>query len=372
MSRDRVIVIGRGFVGLSVAYELTQLGFAVTVVGPRMVPGTATQAAVGLSSVKGQLLGDKPLFAAKLKGHEKLASWLSQLEKDAGVTLPRDVRGVVEPYYDVTGFDGIRERVFHRAFTGCHRVSLLGRTALVERFPSPLLARAQGGFHYFADLWFDPREALRILEKVLRDRGAVFDEREVEAILPHSDRGVVLRFARDDMGSKDDIVPISQVVLAAGVFSRKILESSGIKSMTLEAVPGDTLELDTTMPDILLRQGKMNVVVSQSRLWAGSTSYREGEARPDPARILDPFNAFLSTDRAAPRVLSGVRARFRDRCPAIGPQVLPSGDRSIWVALGFYKSGLQLGPLFAHSLARMIADPTAYPQDPSFSPARFR
>jgi len=56
-----------------------------------------------------------------------------------------------------------------------------------------------------------------------------------------------------------------------------------------------------------------------------------------------------------PSVRWGWRGRFRDRCPAIGPLFWPDLERRLWVALGFYKNGLQLSHLFAQEIANNLA-----------------
>jgi glycine/D-amino acid oxidase-like deaminating enzyme len=56
----------------------------------------------------------------------------------------------------------------------------------------------------------------------------------------------------------------------------------------------------------------------------------------------------------------GIRGRFKSRTPGIGsidfPQPMP---RRLWLALGFYKNGLQLAHLFANNLASLMSFSTS-------------
>lgn len=367
MASPSVHIIGRGIVGLSIAWELSSLGWEVTLVGPRCLPGSGTAAAVGLSSVKGQLLGKKDLFQAKLEGHEKLGGWLARLEKEAGQNLPRDLSGVYETFDSMTGFDGIHERVFHRAFSGCYRVRTLRRAALEARHVTNFEPLALGGFHYFRDLWFDPRIALQRLEHCLRHRGAKFIDDAVVRVVPHPECGLRLDLGHAQLG----IVSKSKTILATGAASNAILQASGIDHLQLKDVAGDTLVGSAKgLPDLLLRRDKTNMVVHGGQILIGSTAYPQGEYRPDPKTSLS-FPAFLSTPEADLHSLWGVRSRFRDRAPAIGPIPIYGGTRELWVALGFYKNGLQLAPLFAQKLATWLSSGVPPPAFSSFSTARF-
>lgn len=359
-----VHIVGRGIVGLSLGWELARKGWSVTMVGPREAPGTASVAAVGLSSVKGQLVGQKPLFQAKLKGHEFLRGWLHRLELEAGRILPRDLRGVVETFDDMTGYDGIHERVFHREFAGCHRMRLLDRAGLELRGVTRVEARACGGFLYFRDLWFDPRLALEQLEACLLRRGSTFRESPVRAVALGGKDGPSLH-------CDDGIVPTFRTILACGAASTAVLAASGITHFPMQGVAGETLfGPNPGIPEMLLRRGKTNMVTTSSATIVGSTDYPEGGIRPDPFATLA-LPVFLLNRRAETHVVSGVRARFRDRCPAVGPATATMGRDGLWVALGFYKNGLQLGPLFAQSLAHWLDSGEPDELSPAFQTTRF-
>jgi glycine/D-amino acid oxidase-like deaminating enzyme len=120
----------------------------------------------------------------------------------------------------------------------------------------------------------------------------------------------------------------------------------------------------------------MNLIGAGDRFLFGSSSraLRPGDEMGLSAaevaalhRRLEAFLAFSSPFSAR----WGVRARYRDQMPAVGPLFFPSGRRRLFVALGFHKNGLQLAPLFARVLlSQLWSDGTFFTQW-AFSPARF-
>jgi glycine oxidase len=369
------VVIGRGIVGLAVAFALMRSGRKVTVIGPRDRPGSATTAAVGLSSLKGLVLAKKPLFAAKMAAHEALPRWLREVEAAAGVPIVHSTAGVFEPFADLKAFDGIRERVFHREFTGCLRVNVVPREGLQTAIP--LLARSRGAFHYVRDLWLEPVSCLAALELALRRNGAVFLDPPVDRLRPTGDgRGVMVEGSGLSLKGRD-------VVVAAGVFSDGILMGSGLSLPPQELVEGETARAEMGSAtglmgfSALMRSGKTNMVIHQGRAWAGSTD--RAKVSLDTCQLDAVAVALLAEKLADATAFSaflppvwGVRGRYRDRAPAIGPLFFPGCGRPVWVALGFYKSGIQLAHLFAQKLAMHIAGAPLFAADGPFWTSRFK
>ena len=369
-------VVGRGIVGLALAFELSQRNWAVTVVGPRAVAGTASRAAVGVSNLKGHITGASPLFATKIRGHQGLMAWLTRVEAASGRVIPRQFGQVYEPFASLTEFDGIRTRVFHRMFTGCFGVKVLDAKALQAHFaecPQVSLPRLyRGAFRYPNDGWFDPVACLEALEEALRRRGTRFIEEPVTRIQPHSDRGLTISTI------SGQILFAEEVLLAAGVFSDAILAASGLPCLRQEVVAGETVFGAWGGPvDIVVKSGKTNVVANGRRLIVGSTSRRllapfDGVLGPDPSGVRDLtlLGRQLLGFSGEPTVCWGLRGRFRDRCPAIGPLFWHGAERRLWVALGFYKNGLQLSHLFAQEIANSLASATPFSPSSAFAAAR--
>lgn len=340
-----VHIIGRGIVGLALGFELASRGRAVVLHGPRQCPGSATQAAVGVCSVKGNVHADTPLFADKIAAQRDLLAWLARVERASDRRVPK-LAGILEPFYDLKGYEAIRERVFHRKFTGCNRSKLLDYSCL------PSYAQgAVGAFSFPGDCWYDPIAALDALEEALLRLGARTCEGIVESIQDHPDRGVLLRTATGPVHAE-------RVVVAAGVFSNGILSRSGVEGLQQAPVEGESVfgARDPDAPDGVLNFMKTNFVAYGSHIAYGSSSRPKksleactedsGAAsalRHDIARLL-PY-AFSFTRW-------GIRGRFRNQAPVFSPFSTPSQLRRGFFLAGFHKSGLQL----AHHVARQVVD----------------
>jgi glycine/D-amino acid oxidase-like deaminating enzyme len=343
---------------------MCQRGWDVTVIGPRERLGTASHAAVGVSSLKGHILPSQPLFLAKLKGHEQLPHWLANIERDSGQKIPQIKSGVVEPFFDLDGFSYLSERVFHRKFRGCLRARLVGQSELSEAFFSPpfLNTTPRGAFYYPGDLWFDPIATLGALETaILRLKGTFIDD-TVCRVSPGELAGIQVHGANAHYSAKE-------VVVAVGAYTGDILQNSGLPTLHLQLSPGETLYAQTNLDlSFNLRLGKTNYVGYQSELRWGSTSRSadnlETELGAGPAMrgieaLWSEASRIFKPDYLQPNHKSikwGLRTRTRDRAPVVGPLFWPNHElNKVWVATGFYKNGLQLAGLIAHQVGANLA-----------------
>lgn len=366
-----VHVIGRGIVGLSIAFALQRRGVRVRIVGPAAKLGSATVAAVGTSTLKGNILATSPLFTLKMRGHAGLVDWLDSIEKASDRAVSRDFSGAFEPFYNQKEYVYQRKRVFHRQFTGCFALKILDQKALSGRFSSGGLfpRQALGAFHYFRDGWYDPLTCLAALEEALKRGGADFLSGQVVNIKPNPMGGQLIQ---TDAGCYE----AQQTVLAAGVFSDEILAASGFSGIRQEAVEGETVIMDAPqLNDMVLKLGKMNLVVHAGVVRVGSSSRRQADllhcqASGPAAQELADLAATLVGASPVFSSAWGIRGRFKDHCPAIGSLKWANFAQPLWLATGFYKNGLQLAPLFAEKLADLMlvtpslstAISTAFPQ----------
>lgn len=341
----------------------------MTVLGPKERFGTASYAAIGVSSLKGHILPSQPLFQAKLHGHALLPAWLTAIENDAKVVIPQLKTGVVEPFFDLPGFAYLSERVFHGQFRGCLRGHLISAQEMRARNlgTSLLGVVPRGGFLYPGDLWFDPSATLDALEKAIQNRGGSILEGLVTRVIPQVGGGLEIEVANalgSPSGSHADrtLFKAREVVLAAGAFSCAILQQSGLPPVSLQLAPGETLDAPLDVQEGLnLRLGKTNYVAHGGMLRWGSTSrigrdlsleIESGGASPQGVESLwKEAHRYLNGAHISPAratVRWGIRTRVRDRAPVVGPLFWPhSRTQKLWVALGFYKNGLQLAGLLA-------------------------
>lgn len=344
--KQTVHIIGRGIAGLALGFELATRGIKVILHGPSQCAGSATSAAVGVCSVKGNFEASTPLFAAKIAAQSELLPWLQRIEKFAGATIPK-LQGLIEPFFDLQGYETIRERVFHKKFTGCNRSFLINSSKLKS-----YLQGARGAFSFPADFWFDPLVALNTLEAALTQLGAQFQPDLVHQIVDHPDKGLILV-------KENGVVFAEQLVLAAGIFSNTILLRSGINDLQQAAVEGETVfgARHPSADNAVVNFRKINFVAHDTFLAFGSTSR--------PKKSIDLCSLDLSAAEhlridcakyfpsySLSQVRWGIRGRFRHQSPICCFVSTPSQIRRFLFLSGFHKSGLQL----AHYMAKQAVD----------------
>lgn len=353
MADPTVHIIGRGIVGLAAAFELSQAGWSIVMHGPAQCPGSASPAAEGICSIKGNIRAFQPLFQAKMAGHRLLTPWLHSVMRASGLSIPI-AYGLWEPFFDKFGYESIRTRVFHRKFTGLKPVKFRDyedlRTYTHESWP--LYQQVRGSFFFAQDLWYDAPATLKALTEALTLRGVSMAPEAVERILPHPDHGLLIDCASRRWHAE-------HVLLAAGAFSNKILAASGIKNMLQTPVEGETICSDYRLrasleQPLLINFGKKNIVIRPNQVCIGSSA----RVQSDIASCALNHQAVAGLVRDAEGVIGpllsesrelrwGIRGRFPTMGPICGYVGLEGGQRRFVVALGFHKSGLQLAALFA-------------------------
>ncbi len=368
---SRITIIGRGIAGLAAAFELQKIGFSVVVIGPNDINRSATGAAVGLSSLKGQWHANKPLFSAKVDGHQFLMTWVKELETASGINIPQMTCSSYEPFWTMREYETIRERVFHRAFSGHTGATFTKPTNdLNELYEKAPLGTAL----YDRDFWFDPRIGIEALTKALQVRGVTFFDDEISKV-EACESTLALE-------GKKSCYKSDRVIVAAGICADKILENSMITAPRQKGVYGETLvtpKFSRACPQII-HMGQRHLIGFEGGGRYGSSSLDtedfspglrfevpNGEGRLDvDSRFVDlGFNPSFSTTYA------GVRGKYRDIAPCIGELKVPNSPRKVVLFSGFYKSGLQLAPLFAAKLAKYYSGSSAFLCEPQFSVGRF-
>jgi len=364
-----ITVIGRGIAGLAAAFELRRVGIPVVLIGSNDINRSATAAAVGLSSLKGQWHAKKPLFAAKVDGHRFLQGWIKEIEDISGLKIPHFTSRSYEPFWTIKEYETIRERVFHRSFSGHSGAEIVVETPshLSRLFKAAPLGTAL----YDSDYWFDPRAGLNALEQALKVMGANFFDDEIVKI--EAQEGSLILAGRKSHYKSE------RIIVAAGICSDKILLNSMISAPMQRGVYGETLatpKFSQASPQII-HMGQRHLIGFGGLGLFGSSSLDTNDFSPHrrdaPKAKLDVDFKFVEMgfDPSLSTVYSGVRGRYRDIAPCIGELKVPNSPHKVMLFAGFYKSGLQLAPLFAAKLAKFYSGSSAFLCEPQFSVARF-
>jgi glycine/D-amino acid oxidase-like deaminating enzyme len=226
----KVLVVGAGVIGCSLAHALALRGTDVTVVDSAAVgSGVSSSTFAWVNSNNKTPDSYAALNMLGLRAHERLQDhsthvkghWFHQV-------------GNIQVASDESEMDAVEEKV--RRLTGIgYEASVLSQREVQELEPAMEVAGLVGGALFPKDGWVDTFSMCAALLHTSQTRGAVFQPyQRVTHVAP----GHVLCESAD--GSQRRYTP-DVIVLAAGNGNRSILESNGIDFPLLEVVASDKL-----------------------------------------------------------------------------------------------------------------------------------
>jgi D-amino-acid dehydrogenase len=345
----RVVVIGSGIAGASVAYQLVRRGAEVVVVDTAE-PGMATAAGAGIVSPwTSRRTEDYELAAAAAAYYPEVVAQLaedgrrdSSFEVVGGMVVSADEAELSEAYARTSGRAA--------AAPAAGEVRRLDPAQARALFPP--LAAGLGALHVSGAGRVDGRQLRVALLAAAAGRGArVVDGRAVLHVRGDRVAGVVV---------SGELVEAGAVVIAAGAWSPDLLTPLGLRlpvspqrgQLTHLEVPGaDTALWPVVLPvssHYLLAFPGSRVVVGATRETGTGFDYRVTAA--GQREVLD--EALAVAPGLADATLLETRVGFRP----VSPDGLPllgtlAGHPELVVAGGFGPGGLTLAPFSGHLVA---------------------
>lgn len=338
-----VAVLGAGVSGLHLALIFQEAGYSVTVFSTTKEK-PASLASHGLVCHKGYTLPRDELFDDKLSGTEKLRKRIQKLELSSGQRIPFN-QGALELFRDDKEEASLRQRVYHRQFTGGFQSEFLLKNSLMPRAPGffdkTFCKKAPASaYSYPLAFAFDPLVYLDLLKSDLKSKGVLFQELELSGLEVQGEK-----FLLWGEGKKQEF---SHVLCALGAKTEDFLSGTPFSlNQPLSLSFGATLRVegshDFASQSFLLRQ--KNVTFLKKTMILGS--FKEVPKKEQilslfPGFFGDFFEDFLSS----PAFFTGNRVYTRSRSPLLQQFQLDSGSKLI-VLTGMYKSGFSLSEIFA-------------------------
>ncbi|QSX77025.1 NAD(P)/FAD-dependent oxidoreductase [Agrilutibacter solisilvae] len=413
-SREDVVILGAGVIGLAAALALQQAGRRVRVIDAGRIGGGASHgncgtitpshapplAGPGMVSValRWMLTPDAPLYvkprldpglwrwllgmAARCNPRDwqasaqaksallndsraRLAHWVQSMGLDcefaeAGVDYVfRDARAFAEEQQEMDALRGLGVRV--EAIDG-------PRYETMEPALKPGLA---GVMRFDGDAVLRPDRYVAELARQVRARGGVIDEH---------DAMVAVAFDRDEVRVRTDrgLVRAHEAVFALGAWSPRMAAALGFPALRRAVQPGKGYSITYTRPEqvprrpLVLRERSVCVTAWDSGFRLGSTMEFSGFDETLNARRLAALERGASEYLHAPvgpQVCErwfGWRPMCIDDVPLIGP--VP-GQQRAWIATGHGMMGVSMSAGTGQLLADLITgrapalDPTPYRPD---------
>ena len=333
----KVIIIGGGIIGGSIAWRLAQAGAAVTLVEAGTLGGEASWAGAGMLAPGGEIAARSRWAEFALESLAMYPAFVAELESETGL-----------------GIDYRRCGGLEVARTEAEWQDLAARRAVQTELGIRAEA-VEGGMFYPDDALVDPRDVTRALRSACERLGVRICE---------GTRALAVRVwgERAEVETSGGVLEGSAVVLAAGAWSGAIPVFGGDGRMEIPAtfpvrghLLGYTLEPGSVGP--ILRRGHTYVMQRSSGFTIAGTSTEEvGFNRELDTRVVEDIRA--RAEELLPRLRSagepvawlGFRPGIEGGEPAIGRV----GETCLWLAYGHYRNGILLAPGTAGRVVREV------------------
>ena len=358
--RARVLVVGAGIVGRSVAYYLARAGVSVVVADRDRSPSATTRASLGvLSRPTG---GDDPFSSFYRDSHTLHQGLSEQLREETGRDAGWRPLGGLDLAFGADEAEALRILVEESRSRGI-RAEWLDQGQVREAEPA-LSESVSGGALYPEDHRVDPPTLASVLQQAAENRGAGFRFGVTVGALRPAAAGVECDL-HDGDGSRR--AAFDAAVVAAGSWSGGLGLPPPAR-LHVRPVRGQSCLFSGDAVRRVVRWSGTHVIPAPGGLLVGGTMEEVGfdtRTTPEAGRHLAArCERLLARTPVLRRQHAGLRPKPRQGRPIVGP--LP-GAESIWAATGHYRNGVLMGPLTGRVLARWITT-----GDPGREMSRFR
>ena len=344
-TREPVLILGGGLMGLALAHQLARQGTAVEVLSRRRSEAAGFVAAGMLAPHAEGLSGD--LLRLGQISLERIPSWVAQIEADSGLSCGLRPCGIVVPFASAAERDMYPTATWGEA---------LDRVGLERELPG-IGPGWQAGLLFRQDGQIDNRRQLmRALERACVELGVRFQEGVEVLELLHDGqelRGVRVRSAEAELTTS----PACRAVLCSGAWSAQLLPELPVfpvkgQMLSLQG-PREALQRVIFGPGTYLvpREDGLLVVGATSEREAGFTEgltpFGQSQLQAGIAALLPQANQWPPMERWW---------GFRPCTPDEGPLLGTSSIKGLWLATGHHRNGVLLAAITAELLAAALSE----------------
>ena len=347
MSKEQVLILGGGLMGLAIAHQLARRGQAVAVLSRRRNEAAGFVAA-GMLAPHAEGLSGNLLRLGQLS-LERIPRWVAQIEADSGLPCGLRTTGIVVPFKNEQERDRYPTAAYGEA---------LDRQKIEQLLPG-IAPAWTAGLLFAQDGQIDNRRQLmRALESACVDRGVNFQEGvEVLELLKQDGKLTGVR-TRDSEGMLSTL-ECHRAVLCSGAWSAQLLPE-----LPVFPVKGQMVSLQTprgALRHVIFGPGTYMVPREDGLVVVGATSepeagFNEG-LTPQGQQSLNQGIAALLPDAVNWPPMErwwGFRPCTPDEGPLLGQGPIPG----LWLACGHHRNGVLLAAITTDLTADAITNPT--------------
>ncbi len=346
----KVIIVGGGIMGLSIAHELRQDRLTAVVVLEKSIPGAeASSAAAGMLAPHFECDTPGPMMNLCMLSGAHWNGFARSLEDFARVPVHYVRSGGLQVAFTEDEAAALRQKLDRHGAANLRGEYVTG-AALRELEPE--LSNAALAAAYFPDdHQVQPRALLNALAVAASKAGVIFKTGTVRGLVERNGkaRGV-------DVGGER--IEGDVVILAAGAWSA-LLAGAGIDDARIKPVRGQMLELKLRAPRFtrMLKSPRGYVVPrNDGTVVAGSTMEFVGFDKQVTAegllKLLHASVELVPSLGGAPvtATWAGLRPWTGDQLPFIGEGPLPG----LLLATGHFRNGILLAPITTHLIGQLV------------------
>ncbi len=346
----KVIIVGGGIMGLSIALELRKADDLEVLVLEKSIPGAeASSAAAGMLAPQFEATGPGPMFDLTLLSRMAWPKFAADLEERSGVAVDYLPCGGLQVAFTDDEVHALDAKISWQKAQGL-RAELLSGDELFAREPK-LNPKALAAADLPDDHQVNPRQLLRALAIAATKAGVGFKSGTVRALVETG--GTVTGVDVDG-----EVLGADVVVLAAGAWSG-LVSGAEVDPGRVKPVRGQMVELQLRAPiftRLLKSAGGYLVPRADGRVVAGSTMEMVGFDKNVTAEGLQKVLAAsiqLVPELAGAAVTStwaGLRPWTDDQLPFLGEGPKPG----LLLATGHFRNGILLAPITARLIGQLV------------------
>lgn len=351
---QKVIVIGGGIMGASVAYHLAKADVQVILVD-REDTGQATKAAVGMICPWISQRRNKAWYRLAKEGARYYPRLIEELKQRGIKETGYAQVGVLSLHTDENKLNQVEERAYLRRQAAPEMGEIVRLASKQTQAMFPPLADGYGAIYIGGGARVNGNALREALVRAATDLGLIYLKGEAKLYCQRSRLiGVEVNGTR---------YTSDHIVLTAGAWVNQLLSPLGLKAQ-IKPQKGQIVHLNLrqdatgTWPVAMPPNNQYILAFEQGRIIVGTT--HEDEAEFDDRVTAGGIHTILDKAlSAAPGLASAaviaMRAGIRPQTPQFLPVFGPvSGFDNLWMANGLGSTGLTVGPYLGAQLAKLI------------------
>jgi glycine oxidase len=363
---DRVVVVGAGVIGLTIAWRAAAAGLQVTTVDDAPGSGASWAAAGMLAPVTEVHYGEEDLLRLNLAAAEGYPRFVAELEDASGRDPAYRPCGMVAVARDADDNSALADLFAFQRELGLKVERLTGSE--VRALEPGLAPGARGGVLVEGDHQVDNRALVEALLAACRRAGVSHRGSRVGAL---AERGRVEL-------TDGSVLEADTVVLCAGCWTNAITGLPRDALPAVRPVKGQLLHLKgPPSPELVGRSIRgLDVYIvprRDGRVVVGATVEELGfDTRATAGGVFGLLRAAYElvpgiTELELTEIAVGLRPGSPDNAPIIGP----TSRDGVVVATGHYRNGILLAPVTADAIVDLLTTGSVPPLVAGFGPGRF-